>query len=236
VTEKNEHLSTLRAVQSGDNLARQQLLERYTPLVIKVASNLTGRFIEIGRDEEISIGLLALNEAIDKYDPNRGASFLSFANLVISNRLRDYLRRQKGRELPASAVSQQLSPLDSCQAWQEYREREIQENRRSEVVHFAQQLAVYGLNLKQLAAATPRHRQARQRAFQAAKLIAACPVMTQHVRKKKALPLKELVGQLDVSRKTLERQRRYIIALFILLTGDYRYLVEYLPSEADCDG
>lgn len=233
MTENIEHISTLRARCPSDSETRQQILERYTPLVIKIASGLTGRYVQIGRDEEISIGLMALNEAIDKYNPDRGASFISFSSLVISNRLKDYLRRQKSRELPSSTVSEQLPPLDSRQAWQEFRERDIQENRRSEVLQFIQQLTVYNLSLKQLAAATPKHHQARQRAMQAAKLIVASKELSRHVREKKELPLKEMESLLDVSRKTLERQRKYIIGLFILLTGDYQYLVEYLPSEAD---
>lgn len=236
MTDKQLNIATLRAVRAGDGNTRQHLLSKYTPLIIKIASGLTGRYVEIGRDEEISIGLLALNEALDKYDPDRGASFISFASLVISNRLRDYLRRQKGKEVPASSVSEQLPPLDSRQAWLEFRDRQHQENRRSEVVQFVQHLALYKLDLKQLAAATPKHRQARQRALQAAKILASSNELARHVRTKKELPLKELEEMLDVSRKTLERQRKYIISLFILLTGNYQYLVEYLPSEADSDG
>jgi len=235
MTDNIEHFSTLRASCTDDTLARQRLLEQYTPLVIKVASGLTGRFIQTGRDEEVSIGLLALNEAIDKYDPSRGASFVSFANLVIRNRLRDYLRKQKGKELPSSVVADQLQPLDFRQAWQSFRDRELQEDRRTEVFLFVQQLAQYNLNLKQLAAATPKHRQARQRALLAARIIVNSPELTKYVMAKKELPLKEIEGMLNVSRKTLERQRKYIISLFILLTGDYQYLVEYLPSEADAD-
>lgn len=235
MTEKIEQITTLRAIRPSDPSARQEIIQRFTPLVIKIAAGLTGRYVQLGRDEEISIGLLALNEAIEKYDPTRGASFISFANLVISNRLKDYLRRQKGRELPSSSVSEQLPPLDSRQAWQEFRDREIQENRRSEVVQFAEQLNSFNLNLKQLASATPKHRQARQRAFQAARLIAASSEMSRHVQERKELPLKEMEGLLDVSRKTLERQRKYIIGLYILLTGDYQYLAEYLPREADSD-
>ncbi|WP_305217061.1 sigma factor, partial [Klebsiella pneumoniae] len=71
------------------------MLTQFTPLVIKIASGLTGRYMQVGRDEEISVGLLALNEAIDRYDPDKGASFISFASMVISNRLRDYLRSQR---------------------------------------------------------------------------------------------------------------------------------------------
>lgn len=234
MTKKIEQMASLQAIRT-DPSVRQQIIERYTPLVIKVASGLTGRYVQVGRDEEISIGLLALNEAIDKFDPNRGASFISFANLVISNRLKDYLRKQKGRELPSSAVHDQLTPLYSRQAWQDFREREIQENRRIEVMQFAKQLNSFKINLQQLAATTPKHRQARQRAMQAARLIASSSDLSMHVLEKKELPLKDMEGMLPVSRKTLERQRKYIIGLFILLTGDYQYLAEYLPKEEGSD-
>lgn len=226
----NEHLAILRAIQEGDDKARQDLLARYTPLVVKVASKITGRYIEPGRDEEVSIGLMALNEAIDKYDPSRGASFFSFAHLVISNRIKDYLRSKKTRELPSSALSEQAAVLDYRQSWIDYREADHRENRRSEVAQFIQELAVYKLDLRQLAAATPKHRQARQRAFEAVQLLAASPDLARHVKAKKELPLKEMESQLNVSRKTIERQRRYIIALFIIVTGDYSYLSEYLPG------
>jgi RNA polymerase sigma factor len=226
----NEHLAILRAIQEGDDKARQDLLAQYTPLVVKVASKITGRYIEPGRDEEVSIGLMALNEAIDKYDPSRGASFFSFAHLVISNRIKDYLRSKKTRELPSSALSEQAAVLDYRQSWIDYREADHRENRRSEVAQFIQELAVYKLDLRQLAAATPKHRQARQRAFEAVQLLAASPDLARHVKAKKELPLKEMESQLNVSRKTIERQRRYIIALFIIVTGDYSYLSEYLPG------
>jgi RNA polymerase sigma factor len=226
----NEHLAILRAIQEGDDKARQDLIAQYAPLVVKLASKITGRYIEPGRDEEVSIGLMALNEAIDKYDPSRGASFLSFAHLVISNRIKDYLRSRKTRELPSSALSEQAAVLDYRQSWIDYREADHRENRRSEVVQFIQELAVYKLDLRQLAAATPKHRQARQRAFEAVQLLAASPDLARHVKAKKELPLKEMESQLNVSRKTIERQRRYIIALFIIVTGDYSYLSEYLPG------
>ena len=226
----NEHLAILRAIQEGDDKARQDLIAQYAPLVVKLASKITGRYIEPGRDEEVSIGLMALNEAIDKYDPSRGASFLSFAHLVISNRIKDYLRSRKTRELPSSALSEQAAVLDYRQSWIDYREADHRENRRSEVVQFIQELAVYKLDLRQLAASTPKHRQARQRAFEAVQLLAASPDLARHVKAKKELPLKEMESKLNVSRKTIERQRRYIIALFIIVTGDYSYLSEYLPG------
>ncbi len=52
--------------------------------------------MEYGIDEELSIALMAFNEAIDGYDTSKG-SFLSFAKLVINRRLIDYLRKKTKR-------------------------------------------------------------------------------------------------------------------------------------------
>lgn len=227
-----EQHAILLAIHAGNDYARHDLLNSYTPLVINIASKVTGKYIEAGRDEEVSVGLLALNEAIDKFDFTRGGSFFSFAYLVIRNRIKDYLRSRNFRETPAGSLCEWLSAQDYLQAWQQYRDADQQENRRSEVVQYIRDLAEYKLDLQQLAAATPKHRQARQRALEAAQLLADSTHFASYVKSKKWLPLKELDGKLNVSRKTLERQRKYIIALFIILTGDYRYLMEYLPG---CD-
>ncbi len=149
---------------------------------------------------------------------------------MISNRIKDYLRAKNTRELPSSALAEQAAVVDYRESWREYQDADHRENRRSEVVQYIQELADYKLDLRQLAAATPKHRKARQRAFEAAQLLADLPDLKRHVRAKKELPLKEMEGKLKVSRKTLERQRKYIIALFIIITGDYSYLSDYLPG------
>ena len=40
--------------------------------------------------------------------------------------------------------------------------------------------------------------------------------------------MKALSAQSKVSRKTIERHRKYIIAAVIILTGDYPILAEYM--------
>ena len=44
------------------------------------------------------------------------------------------------------------------------------------------------------------------------------------------IPIKELDTKVDVSKKTLERNRKYIIALVLILSGDYVYLKDYLKG------
>lgn len=47
---------------------------------------------------------------------------------------------------------------------------------------------------------------------------------------KKQLPVKQLEKLVAVSRKTVERNRKYIIAMAIIITGDYVYLKDYLKG------
>lgn len=73
---------------------RNRLIETYKPFIIKVVSKICGRFIQEGVDEELSIGLMAFNEAIEVFDAHKGA-FFSFSETVIKRRLIDYYRKEK---------------------------------------------------------------------------------------------------------------------------------------------
>ncbi len=45
---------------------------------------------------------------------------------------------------------------------------------------------------------------------------------------KRTLPVRTLVERCGVSRKTVERHRRYIIAVCIVLSGDFETIREYI--------
>jgi RNA polymerase sigma factor len=47
---------------------------------------------------------------------------------------------------------------------------------------------------------------------------------------KKQLPVKQLEAKVAVSRKTIERNRKYIIAMAIILSGEFLYLKEYIKG------
>ena len=49
--------------------------------------------------------------------------------------------------------------------------------------------------------------------------------------KTKQLPLKEIEALVEVSRKTLERHRKYMIAVVLLLNSDFVYIKEYVKGE-----
>jgi RNA polymerase sigma factor len=228
----------LEPARRGDKQAREDLLKQYTPLVLRVGSQVSGRYLQVGRDEEVSVGLLALNEAIDRYDPERGASFIAFAEMVIKRRLIDYYRRQKDRvEIPLSDLTTEdeegnlLQAVEQRESIARFHAEQEADDRKHEIVRYAQRLAEFGIRFSELVAISPRHADARLRALEAARVVAETPLMAEHLRTKKELPLKQLEERVGVSRKTLERQRKYIIAVALILLEDFYHLRQYIAGQ-----
>lgn len=228
----------VRRAQS-DPEARNRLIERFTPFVLRVSTKTVGRYVRLGEDDEVSIALIAFNEAIDRFDPDRGAHFLAFAETVIRRRLIDHFRREsQNREIPLSALERD-DPDHSSQVLHEaeaaiavHQEMREKEERLEEIERYRADLSAYGIAFDQLAASAPRHRDARESAVQAARLVAYSELWN-HLSGRRTLPMRELSERVELSRKTLERHRKYIVAVAVALAGDYPHLRQYFRSEGD---
>ncbi|MCG0277509.1 MAG: RNA polymerase sigma-I factor [Thermanaeromonas sp.] len=217
------HLLSL--AQQGNNLAREELIRKFTPFILTIVSRLSGRFVRLGEDDEASIGLMAFNEAIDSYDPRKGISFLTLAETVIRRRIIDYFRQEERYRHHFTGQDAEVSQTmeDGLRAWELV-------DRREEIARYQKELASYGISFADLVRNCPRHQDARQRALSCARMIADTPSLRQHLEEKKELPIKLLTESLKVSRKTLERHRKYIIALAVIIMGDYEYLKAYISQ------
>lgn len=226
----------LGEARDGSGPAREELIRRFTPFVLKTAAEVTGRYLRLGQDDEASVGLIAFNEAINSFDPSRGVGFLTFAETVIRRRLIDHFRKQTGarRETPLSAFEVEdeegntTSFLEAQEALAAHQADLDALERREEVLRYTRLLDDYGISLDDLVALSPKHRDARERAIAIARTIAADPELREHLRHRRELPLKALADSVALSRKTLERQRKYIIAVAIILMEDLGHLKEYL--------
>ncbi len=222
--------------KAGDEKAREQILREYRPFFLRVASGVCRKYLVLGRDDEASIAMIAFNEAIDAYDDKAGASFLSFAEIVIKRRMVDYFRRKSKRqeEVPISTFESEenedsvIKRIESKEAVATLQIQVEAEERREEIFRLNQLLNHYGITFSDLVQASPKHQDARERALEVARILTSDPTLLQYLTSRKALPLKELQKRVKVSRKTLERQRKYIIALSLILIGEFYYLQEYL--------
>lgn len=224
----------LRLARLGDQSAREELLARYAPFIVRVAARATGRYVRPGSDEEYSVALSAFNEAIDGYSSDRGG-FLSFAETVIKRRLIDHYRREARRpEMPISDFEDTddegniRNPVLLKESLLAFSAEAENEARREEIARFSRELQAYGLTLAELARVAPKHEDARRSAIAVSRLLVANDELRQYLRHRRELPLNALAEVAPVSRKTLERQRKYIIAVSLILLGDYPYLQGYL--------
>ena len=227
----------IRKIKQGDHLAREDFLENCKPFVFKAACKFSRRILEWGRDEELSVALIAFNEAIDRYYEDSGVPFPAFARIVMNSRLTDY-RRRENRNLVSSVPLQPPEggprEMEISKAWEVYLEETAAREREEEINEFEKLLNGYGVSFDDLVKCSPRHRDTRLSLSYAARILMEDAGMREELLDKKKLPLLELQKNTGISRKTLERGRKYIIALALLIyrREDFIYLSSYLKLPA----
>ncbi|WP_047979851.1 RNA polymerase sigma-I factor [Ornithinibacillus contaminans] len=221
--------------QKGDETAQNYLLKTYQPFIAKCVSEVCKRYIDPERDDEFSIGLSAFNEAIRMFSADKGSSFLTFANLVIKRKVIDYIRYNNkyptAISLDESYDEESMENPTEIEAVKDIYQKEQEAwYRKEEIIEFKNKLSTYKLTLSELVEVAPKHRDARDTAVRIARLIRDDAALSSYVEQKKKLPIKELTRQVEVSKKTLERNRKFILAIFIVLGEDYVFLQDYLKG------
>ncbi|WP_173917073.1 RNA polymerase sigma factor SigI [Halobacillus sp. Marseille-Q1614] len=224
------------AAKQGDDEAKNEILKQYQPFIAKSVSEVCKRYIDPAKDDEFSIGLLAFNEAIHAYSCDKGSSFLSFAKLVIKRKVIDYIRNEQ-KSLKVISLDddyvdeeQMENPLEVQAAKDRYALETEAWYRKEEIIEFQAELQKYNLNFHELTESSPKHVDARESAIEVARIVYNNEGLRQQVLEKGRLPMKDLVKRVNVSKKTLERNRKFIIAMVLILSGDYVYLKEYLKG------
>lgn len=228
-------LTTISRIKDGDTFAREKLVERYKPFILKTASQFCQRMLEWGRDDELSISLIAFNSAIDSFEPDRKVPFLAFCKVVIINRLKDFFRREARYQDAFRLDDETLSDyLESKTAWDNYSTRTIEDERREEIEEYERLLSEYGISFDNLLEASPRHRDYRRDLLTAACKLAQTDSLMEHLNSKKQLPINDLMKVSGLKRKTLERGRKFIIASALILNRpeQFIYLRSYINFES----
>ncbi|MBC7330990.1 MAG: FliA/WhiG family RNA polymerase sigma factor [Synergistetes bacterium] len=81
-------------ISTKDPKVKEKLIQRYVPLVKYIVSRMGVAFPRgFDEDDLISVGIMGLLEAIDRFDPQRNVKFETFASLRIKGAIIDELRR-----------------------------------------------------------------------------------------------------------------------------------------------
>ena len=202
---------------SDDKKLRGELITEYTNFILSATSKVVKRPVTAA-DDVFSVGLIAFDEAVVNFKPEKG-SFLSFAALVIRNRLTDYLRKEAkhSKSLPFSSFS-----MDDGEGGE--LSFDTPDTRHSltddalEMRFLIHELEHYNIKLEDVYKAMPSYSSTRETCMKAAMYIASCDELYRSLRAKKTLPVKRLVAETGINEKIFERYRKYIIAAVLIFS------------------
>lgn len=220
---------TVRRIQAGDDGLRSPFIARYRPFIASITACLINAPAQ-GRDE-YSVALDAFNEAINRYDPARGRGFLAFSDLVINHRVIDYIRsnRKHARAYPFTYF--EASGDESVV------ERAVQNDHsllsdnieiKEEIEAFKERLAAFGIRIGDLVECAPRHIDSKVMCAMLARKLAASHEMREKLERTGQLPVTALLECARVGRKAVENNRKYIIAIYIILTSGMEIIKGYI--------
>lgn len=230
----------IHKAQNGNDIEREALLLNHTDFIGRIGSRVCGRRLD-SHDDEMSICLIAFNQALDSYKHETNVPFKSYAAVVIRNKLIDYLRKEnRHRHLPLEIsndcpVEDTYSPAEIQEAVKTYQIHSEEEIRKHEIVQLGDILQRFDITWNDLLEYCPKHQRKRVLCLKAAGILATDDDMWEYFWRNKMVPIKRLTEELNVSRKTIERSRKYIAAASILVKfkGEFILLYEYIKDELE---
>lgn len=116
-----------------------------------------------------------------------------------------------------------LSRYDLDTSLEQYQENENQEVLAQVVEYFVRVLSDYNVTLDDLIKVSPKHKERKQTLTRVALALSNNPDLMKYLKTHKLLPIKELELLTSVKRKVLEKGRKYLIALALILSEPYFY-------------
>lgn len=225
----------LALIRSGDGQAREDLISAHRSFIMRVAVKVCGRSLEWDRDDEISIGLAAFDEAIDRFDENRGVPFPAFARLIIKSRITDFLRKQHRHDNRSGGSlddcgGKNLTAVEFSLAWDRYLDQEAAREREEEIAEYQKIIGGFGISFRELVKCSPKHRDTRASLLGIARKLAGDGDLFNQLMTSGRLPVLALTRLSGVSAKTIERSRKYLIATAVIwrYCEDFLYLCSFI--------
>ncbi|RKD20871.1 RNA polymerase sigma factor [Caminicella sporogenes DSM 14501] len=216
----------LKVIKEGNEEERERFISEYIPFIIKAITKTTNRYIEVENNDEYSIGLEAFNEAIDRYDFGKG-NFINYAEMVIRSRIIDYQRKQKRINNVISINEKKEEGMEIEDILKNKDFTEIYDI-KDQINRFEIKLKEFGITLAELVEESPKHIDTRLNAIRIAKAIVQDKNIMEQLYRRKILPAKSIVEKMRVSKKVLKGNRKFIIAIILILDSELDVLIDYV--------
>ena len=226
-----DELSERVEIAKSVNAELDRLIKDYMPFIKKTISD--AGYLGMEYDDRLSLAMLTFMNCVKQYDTQKG-NFIAFTSACIRNRLIDESRKQlryTGKVVPLfpdeeDAISE--APEDKASIAIYHQEQE-QESLSDEIDVLSGQLIEYGISFRELPLICPKHDRARKQCIDLGRFVSKNEEMLDTLLRHRRLAQSALAKQFGLSEKTIEKHRKYIIAIAILIVGDYPLIRAFLP-------
>ena len=229
---RNEHQIIQAVYAAKEDLQKaDELIRSYIPFIRSEASKCTAR-ICTERDDEYSIAMIAFHEAIVGYERSRGA-FLSYAAMLIRSRIIDFQRKEARHQghvsLYAESGDGERTIMEQVADERDhFAEAADQEAARQEIGELAAVMAKFGVTFSDVADNSPKQERTLEACAAAVRYAAENRQLLDELLKTGKLPMARLAAGSGAERKTLERHRKYILAMLLIQTNGYEIIRGHL--------
>lgn len=208
---------------------RERFIEQNKSFIYNITCKICKRHLSWENDDELSIAIIAFNKACDKYSSDKG-NIYGYSKTIIKNSLIDYFRKSKNVPLLSfDSEDNEYEYIDMKSSLNQYEINCENTMRSEEIKMLSLELLDYDLNFNDIVKSSPSHIDTRNTLLNIAFKCLQEELILNHIKVKKQLPIKEIIILTGTSRKMLEKWRRYIILLLIVLSNDnYQYIKSYL--------
>ncbi|SHM96369.1 RNA polymerase sigma-I factor [Gracilibacillus kekensis] len=224
---------SIAEIQKGNEALREQLIRYYQPYILNVVGQVCKQF-KTWNDDEASIGLIAFNRAIDTYKPSKGRTFLNYVYLLIHRELIDYFRKENRYKEVIRSDGELLKPVEVQKSFDQYLYEQEVSNITEEIIAFNEELSFFYIRFGELESFCPKQKRSRKKVLQIAEDFIQQSDLIQQLFQKKHFPMKDFINRTSYRIKAVEKYRKYLIAvIIILLHPEWENLQAYVSGERE---
>ncbi len=203
---------------------RDQFIRAYMNFVIKNVCEITGKYVKVGDSDELSIALMAFDEAIVRYDDEKGY-FLPYSKLVMRSRLLNHFKQIKKH---IDKESESLEVLENVTTQPIF---ESENDLAEEIKNWKIELLKFGITFQKLLEKKPKHLDTRLRAIELSEKISNEQSIVKIMFEKLKLPIQEVHKKINISVKIIQGSKEYIIATVIIFVKRLEALKEWIKKD-----
>ena len=217
------------------------LVNAYMPFIKKCISDVF--FKKEQQEEYITEAMLGFLQSVQTFN-NESGTFIPYAQTVIRNRLLNVAAKESRikkwhipfflKKTPSDDEGvAEYSPPEIEAAQRNYEVTVERENLRYEIAEINAEFAGWDFDIIDLCEHRPKQDRSRLTCQTIANAALAHPGLVAEMKETRKFPVKKIIALTGCREKIIEKYRRYIVALILIMSGEYPYIQSFLSMRSE---